>query len=691
MKHVRNAHPPLVLAVLVIALASTTTACRTTDDTAIAEIAVNFNPLVFPAIPLDDVEPRTLEISSVGNGTLRLDTIRIQSGGEAFSIAEQDLPITLEPGESHRLTVTHTRTATTAQNGVLRVESNGGNLNVQLEAPALLATLVASPNPLSFGRVPIGTHRVRTLTVQNAGNAGVGIRSIRFDAGAGIEMATAGAANIEGAEFENFVPETPFELGTTEVFEIDFRCSPVDDRQLFGDLIITTELETQVNVQISCNGPQPCLEVQDPTGRVNERSIDFGEVAIGVDNARPITITNCGLASGEELQVTSITIEGGDEDVMGIANLDPARLPFQLAPAEADGFVLTCNPNDLDAYTASLVVRSNDEEQDPLEIPVVCIGSDNTPPIASAQCRVSTATAQTGFQDDLDTVPFVTVECTCAGSSDPDGDLIESCLWDVTKPSGATTGGEGTPNQTYSFFLDEISGSSDAGDAYQVCLTVVDDRGASSTNEECVSITATPEGELTCRLVWAHAFGGSTDPLFPDADPNQSRGCGADLDIHALSSTQGSWFDVNNAVFFSQQARTQNWPAGERGSLDVDVRLGVGPEVITVRDPSPGVTYTCAVHYWDDYGWQQYPQAGGWADATLEVYAGGALIAEYTRRMNQKAEFWEAVQITWRDPIPTSSDITSSNTVLSTHCDSPRAPSPCPARGGSRSVAPCWN
>lgn len=631
------------------------------------------DPLLFSAIPVGETQNRSLQVNSDGGSSLVIHGIEVTSGDDAFSISAPGLPLMVEPGERHAVTVTHTRTTDAAITGALRIESNAGHAEVRLQAPALIEQLAASPSPLSFGSVPVGTSRVRTLTIQNVGNAQVEVSDVTLDARADLRFASATDAGAE-----HFRPVLPLTLGATESFFLDFVCTPPDDQPINGDLVVRTGGGQALVVPINCNGPQSCIEVSDTTGRVNDRTIDFGAVAVGVEHARTIVVRNCAQPNGDDLEVRGVAV-GGDS-AFTIAGLGEERLPMTLAPGETDTFNVTCNPDAVRAYSSSLTFDSNDSDQNPLVIPMACIGTSNNPPVADAQCRVTTPGRATSFSRDFSTVPFVTVECTCIGSTDPDGDEIDACLWMADKPSGATTSGTGSPSEPFSFFLDEI------GD-YEVCLTVTDSPGATSVESDCVRLTAIPESELICRLVWQHQFGGSSDPLDLDAPPERSRGCGADLDLHAVPSTGPTWFS-EQAVHFDRPSVF--WPDGESASLDANVRFGVGPEVITISSPAPGVAYTCGVHYQNDYGWSQYPDAGGWADATLEVYVGGIMVAEFQRRMNQTYEFWEAVQITWQAPVPGDGDIIPRNNLYASHCESSLAGQPCSPVGSTDPQPPCW-
>lgn len=301
-------------------------------------------------------------------------------------------------------------------------------------------------------------------------------------------------------------------------------------------------------------------------------------------------------------------------------------------------------------------------------------------PRARAGCRLRSGGEGAPFIRALRVDPGDEIECTCEESSAPAGDEVEFCDWTVLSPRDSLLTLEGTPWRTVRFTPTDIG-------AHEVCLSVATYEGRRSTEEDCVIVETSTDSEILCRLTWEHAFGGWTDPLDPSAAPFSSRGCGGDLDIHALPSTEGNWFTNRSAYFAS---RSVQWSGAGEAALLEDVRFGVGPETIAIRNPVAGVTYTCAAHYWSDYGWAQYPEAGGWADATMEIYVNGVLVREFTRRMPGTYTFWEAAHITWRAPLPSDADIRSSSTVHASHCETDRSETGCTRRGATNPEPPCW-
>ncbi len=159
------------------------------------------------------------------------------------------------------------------------------------------------------------------------------------------------------------------------------------------------------------------------------------------------------------------------------------------------------------------------------------------------------------------------------------------------------------------------------------------------------------------------------DPDSKDEGPE----AGADLDLHLRHPFAVDWFDLPFDAFWSNASPTwgnmsnaQDDPSS--GPDDVD---GLGPEVIVIPIPEPGVSYRVGVHYWADNGF-------GPSTVQIRVSIFGQLIHETSLKQLQVGELWEALDIPWSKgsvvPVtgPDGGDLVHSN------YDTPCTPKACP-------------
>jgi len=124
-------------------------------------------------------------------------------------------------------------------------------------------------------------------------------------------------------------------------------------------------------------------------------------------------------------------------------------------------------------------------------------------------------------------------------------------------------------------------------------------------------------------------------------DPVETDYDGTDLDLHFLNPN-GEWFDLPWDCFW--QNRHPNWgdPVSilDDPSLTIDDTNGLGPEVISLENPEPGMVYKIGVHYFTDHGY-------GPSYAAVKVYFDGSLAFEESGRLLNEREFWEVAAVDW--------------------------------------------
>lgn len=254
----------------------------------------------------------------------------------------------------------------------------------------------------------------------------------------------------------------------------------------------------------------------------------------------------------------------------------------------------------------------------------VCVldSVENQCPVAQGGCRVSGASAP--FSAVVSANPGTTVECSGAGSYDPDG-TIEAYRWSIASRPGASTATILTPRQR------EASMTVDVAGAYTLELAAFDNEALQSCFplEVTINVTDAPvDTGLRFELTWVTPG----DPIVGDAS-------GSDMDVRLRRYGVDCWGDdgacsyINNSPDWGLLGSTADDP-----SLDIDDLNGEGPEVLNYPQPASG-TFVVGVDYFGDRGL-------GESTATLRIYQGTRLVAERTRVMTDK-QFWAVGTVTW--------------------------------------------
>lgn len=335
---------------------------------------------------------------------------------------------------------------------------------------------------------------------------------------------------------------------------------------------------------------------------VDKTEVDFGRIGQNDVARETITICNDGVRD-LIIDSTELVSDVEGDEALRVIPLPPGTA---IPPGESLSVNLVFAPTDTELHSGVLQIRSNDPDEELIEIPVQ--GRGSLCPVAVAE-----------LVDDLETVePLDTIRITGENSySQSDGTEVADYEWRLAvRPQGSTA------------VLDHVSPdrvqlTCDLAGDYEVHLTVIDTDEVRSCEDEVVRIHVEPSEDLHIQLVWDH----------PDAD----------LDLHLLNEG-GEIFTHEGDVYFSNRAPEWSDDADTNPTLDKDDSRGYGPENINIKHPAPGSNWRVFVHYWN-----KQTDGDAFTIATLRVYAYGQLVAEIPQSFENDQLLWRALEIQWAD------------------------------------------
>lgn len=597
-------------------------------------------PITFPDVALGESRVETIQIRNVGVGTLRISSIELvedtdtDEGGVEFQKADWRDNADLTPEDILTISIAYSPLDRSPDRGKLIIRSNdpeNGNLEVPINT-AELAPRISSAPTVNFPRVaPVDADtRNKTwqfLDVQNIGLAPLEISRVVVspaDSDFSVSYPTSKDVTVDPATDGTSAPSS---VSPDGVFTMRVFFNPQDNLPSSADLIFfSNDPENPTyTVKLQGNSGAPCMKLS------REDEINFGEGGIGFANSRTVTIENCSPTQDLKVSEISITDDGG-----GVYDLRDGSLPAGLPDADAiippdnsANFVVTYTPTAEIVSRGELTVRSNDPSKANLKVALVGKGTTNVCPQAVAQARIQeqNGTPIGPYRQQINTIPLKYIGFDATQSVDPNG-TISGYEWTIVqRPANSNARLEisnTVPQPT--MFLD-LAGT------YIVELTVYDDQGLSSCNDEetrRVTILATPDEDIHVQLVWD-----------TPSDPNQSDTTGTDLDLHYLHPS-GRWNNAPYDIFWRN--RTADWGApgpSDDPSLDIDDTDGAGPENINHNNPQSGLVYSVGVYYYADKGF-------GPSYATLRIYIQGTQRYEYRNEYLAKTSiFWHAAAIAW--------------------------------------------
>ncbi len=323
--------------------------CNNTGTGAYAELEVQPENVIFPAIPVGQSSEREVLLRNIGQVALSLSSLTLKSveQGEVFSLVGVDtlgLPRALEPQQSVRVKVRYSPKAAGVASSYLSIVHTGrnvadtGDTRVPIRSSQVSGALQANPNPLDFGKVAPAASKTLTLTLINQGQADVQVRS-----GAWEGNAEAAFAIVKDLTYPALIK--PGESATLEV-----SYTP-KGHQSEASLSFAHDASPQpliVRVVGERDAPRILLE---PVRLL------FDDVPAGSQGKRSFVIRNAG---AQPLLVSAIKLSTNTPKEFGLDALP--TLPLTLAPAATQEIIVTYNAVEPKPAGGSVEVESNDPD-----------------------------------------------------------------------------------------------------------------------------------------------------------------------------------------------------------------------------------------------------------------------------------------------------------------------------------------
>ncbi len=205
--------------------------------------------------------------------------------------------------------------------------------------------LLATPNYLAFGTVPLNGQKSLTVTLTHVGLSG-----------------TVVLADIElddlGSEFTFTRPDkASLEVGESTTITVTY--APLVATSPDGALVVRHNVAVLggiTRIPVTANG-----QVGDIV--VEPNPIDFEQVDVGTDKLLDVLLRNDG-SDSVVLNTISLRLDGSSDFTIEAINLpDSATMPFTLAPTDSIGLVLKYKPMNGGADTSTLVVEGGTQGQ----------------------------------------------------------------------------------------------------------------------------------------------------------------------------------------------------------------------------------------------------------------------------------------------------------------------------------------
>jgi hypothetical protein len=250
-------------------------------------------------------------------------------------------PVTLSAGERREVAVTFSPVRVGRKQVALAVSPCRGcaDVPVQVAAEALERAVVAEPEVVDFGAVPVDRESYRESRIRNIST----------------EPVTVTRLTLEGrdASFSQANPGFPLVLQPGEVRGFQLRYSPDHQGRAQDTALYHVESRRHPTLPVGLRGYGGAAELC-----VSPLAYDFGRQPLGSKTRVMVNVKNCGSSNAGALTIDTLAwqpAQGGELEF----NHTPLTLPYTLRPGQEVNIPVFYEPTSVGLSTGSLVMTTN--------------------------------------------------------------------------------------------------------------------------------------------------------------------------------------------------------------------------------------------------------------------------------------------------------------------------------------------
>src|SRR5579863_1687014 len=293
-----------------------------------AQIAASPSSVNFGTVTTGNSNSQPIVISNAGSASVTISQFAVT--GTAFSTTGLAAPLTIQAGGSATFNAVFKPTTTSSVAGSISLVSNAPNSPMSISlagqgTAAGSASLSASPSPVSFGGIAVGSTGKQVVTVTNSGTAS--------------ETVTAISATGTGFSVSGMTLPLTLDAGKSATFTAQF--APTTMSSTTGS----------ISIAATSNGSDPTTTVAlSGTGTeaqiaASPSSVNFGTVTTGNSNSQPIVISNAGNAS---LTISQLAVTGTGFSTTGLTT------PLTIPAGQSASFSVAFKPSSTATVSGSV-------------------------------------------------------------------------------------------------------------------------------------------------------------------------------------------------------------------------------------------------------------------------------------------------------------------------------------------------
>ncbi len=347
------------------------TSCDKDEEIIPAVFSIDQIEKDFGTVEVEQSASYSFEVTNKGEADLEIDEFVIK-GTDAADFSTSAVPKVIRKGEAYSFEITFAPLTEGNKEAILEITTNIGKKEVTVTGvaePKPLPTVDLNVTTLSFGDVEINQTDDATFTITNSGDADLEITAFEVK-------------GTDASEFTTAATAETLAVGGTKTVSVTF--APTTEGNKTASLEITTNVGVKI---ITLDGKG--IAVATSVMTFSESPIAFGNVEVGYESAKNITISNTGNA---DLEITNVNIVGGSTASSFSVVGGTSSLIRTIAPGGSYTFGVKFTPSSEGFASGSIRFINNSNESD-LFLPMNGTGT------APAQPAIAFSETGLGFGD----------------------------------------------------------------------------------------------------------------------------------------------------------------------------------------------------------------------------------------------------------------------------------------------------
>jgi hypothetical protein len=302
-------------------------------------------------------------LTSSGTAAVVLQSLNVS--GDGFGAGQVQLPLTLAPGQQVALPLSFAPSNDGAVQGQVTLVDNatGSPSAISLSGTGTTSTgktssSLSAPASVDFGDVTVDSQGSKTITLVSNGTAPVTVNSI----------------DVAGASFAGPPEVLPQVLQPNQQMSLKLKFSPKTEGDASGIVTVSSNATTSSKVTVKIHGRG--VAAKAPSLSASASSLSFGEVPLGSQATKPVTVTSTGTAAAT-ITAASITGASYAATYAGVA-VQNLSAPITLQPGQQVTFSVAFDPTTTDTANGQLSLST--DTGSPVSVALAGKGVQDTSP-----------------------------------------------------------------------------------------------------------------------------------------------------------------------------------------------------------------------------------------------------------------------------------------------------------------------